>query len=678
MASETPILLVALDVPLAKHFDFLCKDASSDDIGRLVVVPFSGKQVVGIAVGVAHSSEVPSEKLRAVDLVQRATPPLASDILALVRFCERYYHAPFGQIAINIVPPLLRIAARQLKPPRATKPRRKTATTASAAVAFTAPTLNTDQQMAFDAISGALGSYSAWLLEGITGSGKTEVYLHAIAATLARGQQALVLVPEINLTPQFMKHIVARFPAQVIVTQHSGMAAGARLVDWRLAESGAADIVVGTRLAIFTPMPKLGLIVVDEEHDASFKQQEGVRYSARDVAVFRASTIGCPIVLGSATPAIETLDNVTRGRFKRLALTQRAVAAATLPRVEFIHLDSEKAPDGLTATLLAAIDATIKRGEQAMVFINRRGYAPALVCAACGWMPECRRCSARMVFHRGINKLRCHHCGAETKPPKACADCHETTFHPAGQGTERIEAALREALPTARIARVDRDATRRKGSAAAIFDATSAGALDILVGTQMLAKGHDFPNITLVGVVNADGAVFSADFRAAERMAQQLMQVAGRAGRSALPGRVLVQTRHADHPVYQALQAHDYARFVSAALVERQLMQLPPFTYLALLRAEAKQADKVNQFMRDAQHAAQRLSQSHAQADAVRVWEPVASTLERKAGYTRRQLMLQSPRRTALQTLLTALIAELRVSDNRSVKWVIDVDPIDV
>jgi primosomal protein N' (replication factor Y) (superfamily II helicase) len=668
---KNTIATVALDVPLTQHFDFSWPPdwpaATQADIHALVAVPFGKNLVVGIIMAIGHQTDVPAEKLRALHSIRRDIPPITGDVLALIRFCESYYHAPFGQIAINVMPPLLR------KPDYHIRARKKLADATSHDIAA-APTLNAEQQHAVTAITNAHGQYAAFLLEGITGSGKTEVYLQAIAATLARGEQALVLVPEINLTPQFLRHVMARFPNHRVISAHSGLAAVARLNAWRDAQDGVADIVVGTRLSIFTPMPRLGLIVVDEEHDQSFKQQEGVRYSARDVAVFRASHVKCPIVLGSATPSIETLDNVSRERFSHLRLTKRAVTNAALPTINFIHLDSEKAPDGLTDTLIRAIDETIKRGEQAMVFINRRGYAPALVCGSCAWMPECKRCSARMVFHRAIKKLKCHHCGAQSRAPTVCGDCGSTDLHPAGQGSERIEDALRQALPSARIARVDRDATRRKGSAEKIFDDAAKGDIDILVGTQMLAKGHDFPKLTLVGVVNADGAVFSADFRAAERMAQQIMQVAGRAGRAALPGRVLIQTRFVEHPVYQAVATHHYAQFVDAALSERRLMHLPPYSYLALLRAEARDETKLDQFLDTAQQHAIALAKN----TGVRVWEPVASTLARKASYTRKQLMVQSDKRGALQHFLSQWLATVRSLEGRSVKWVIDVDPIEV
>lgn len=538
--------------------------------------------------------------------------------------------------------------------------------------------LTTDQATAVSALTAAADRYQAFLLEGITGSGKTEVYLHAIAATLGHGKQALVLVPEINLTPAFLRKIQSRFPHHHVVAAHSAMSSRARIDGWRAAADGRADIVIGTRLAVFTPMPRLGLIVVDEEHDTSYKQQEGVRYSARDVAVFRAHAMGCPVVLGSATPSIESLDNVARGRFMRLALPRRAVEAARLPEVGFIRLDAEKAPDGLTASLIRALAETIARGEQAMVFINRRGYAPALVCAACGWMPDCKQCSAHLVWHRSAGRMKCHHCGTTARKPETCPNCQSTDFHAAGQGTERIEDALRAALPDARIARVDRDSTRRQGSADKIFQAAEAGDVDILVGTQMLAKGHHFPKLTLVGVVNTDGAVFAADFRAAERMAQQLMQVSGRAGRDQLPGRVLIQTRFVTHPVYQAVALHRYDQFVDVALAERKIMHLPPYSYLALLRAESRDADALTRFMTAARECA--APATRADTTELRVWEPVPATLARKAGYTRMQLLVQSSQRNRLQHFLSHWLADVRALEaaRTKVKWTIDVDPIEI
>lgn len=734
------IARVALDLPIDKFFDFSVPGATDDDVGRLVVVPFGNKLMSGVIVEVTNTTEVPAAKLKPVAHVQRALPKFSADDIALVRFCEDYYHHPFGPIALNGLPPAMRsvkavqpktdriavitregmaaiatlssravaqrsmLEALQAAPQSAAQLRdrhdRAAATlrtliskgwvefyelapgtipepTQSAARQPSGPVLNAGQQNAVTRIAERCHEFSAFLLSGITGSGKTEVYLRVIAQVLESGKQALVLMPEINLTPQFLRRLQARFPDSHVVQQHSGMADVLRMSGYLDAESGRADIVIGTRLAVFTSMPRLGVIVVDEEHDASFKQQEGFRYNARDVAVFRARLAGCPVVLGSATPSLESLQNAARGRFIELKLPERAAANAVLPRVDFIDLNTERAENGLSATMIKALTDTVARGEQALVFINRRGYSPALVCAQCGWMPECKRCSARLVFHQQERRLKCHHCGYQSRIPASCDECGSHEMVAAGQGTERVEIALREHLREARIARVDRDSTRRRGSAEKIFEAAALGELDILVGTQMLSKGHDFPRITLVGVVNADGGMFSADFRAAERLAAQLMQVAGRAGRGDLPGRVLIQTRFASHPLYQAVAAQDHARFADIALAERKVARLPPYTFLALLRAEAKTAAALKEFMAHAVEAARTTGEMN-EPGPVHVWDPVPAPLARKAGWERGQLLVQSDGRGSLQKFLAAWLPRLREREWRAVKWVIDVDPQDV
>ena len=782
---------IALDLPIATLFDFSLPaevigaterteatqaskssaDKLDDLIGRLAIVPFGPKKCVGVIVDITHATAVPLEKLKAVLHIQHELPAFSASDLALFRFCEGYYHQSFGQIALNAIPPGMRVpksigraltiraqpdiiaittSGREALPnlpgrsvvqrailqslvtygpqdETAIKVRHesgatslnallrkgwaevqtkmklhaqtqaqaqaseKSTTRAVASAArislsrpiapiefFDAKPLNAQQTRALAAIVGGAGQFAAFLLAGITGSGKTEVYLHAIRHALEHGYQALILVPEINLSPAFVRAVAARFPTAQVAQLHSGMAEMPRMTGYLDAQSGRADIVIGTRLAVFTPMPRLGLIVVDEEHDASFKQQEGFRYSARDVAVFRARAAGCAVVLGSATPSLETLNNVARGRFVALALTARATPDAQLPRVDFIDLNIERTTDGLTAGLIHAIEETVKRGEQALVFINRRGFAPALVCAQCGTMPECARCTARLVFHKNDNRLKCHHCGYQTRVPTSCASCGSHELIAAGQGTERIETALQTALqaslPQLRMARVDRDSTRKRGAAEKIFDAASKGELDVLVGTQMLSKGHDFPKLTMVGVVNADGAMFSADFRASERLAAQLMQVAGRAGRASLPGRVLIQTRFPTHPLYQAVAAQDYARFADIAMAERRHAALPPFSFLALLRAESKQAESLAKFMADIATNAQTLAPAHG----VHVWDPVPPTLARKAGYERRQLMVQADSRAVLQRFLSHWLIMVRQREVRAVKWVIDVDPLEV
>ena len=747
-----PILRIALNLPLPGLFDFLvpevdnaCDDGQSvaaDLVGRLAVVSFGPKRLVGVVVEVVATSAYPPEKLKPVLHIQRALPAFSAGDLALFRFCENYYHYPLGQIIANAIPLLMRVAkpivlsvhrsisitgagreAMAYLPKRAVVQHAMLQTlhsqgaqleatlkahhggaaaaldvmhkkgwialatgsavdgagaTTPAHRAFIASDgLNAEQAIAVAAISAAAG-FAPILLAGITGSGKTEVYLYAIHHALVEKKQALILVPEINLSPAFVRAVASRFPDAIVAQLHSGMPDAARMRGFLDAQTGCADIVIGTRLAVFTPMPRLGLIVVDEEHDASFKQQDGFRYSARDVAVFRAREAACPVVLGSATPSLETLYNASLERFTELKLSRRAALNALLPQVDFIDLNAERATEGLTVSLIRAIDATVARREQALVFINRRGYAPALTCAQCGWMPECQRCTAHLVFHRGDKKMKCHHCGFQTRVPASCEKCGSHELIAAGHGTERVEAALQAALrqtqPNVRMTRVDRDSTRRRGAAEKIFAAAAKGEIDVLIGTQMLSKGHDFPRLTFVGVVNADGAMFSADFRAAERLAAQLMQVAGRAGRADLPGRVLIQTRFPNHPLYQAVAQHDYRRFAEIAMDERRHAHLPPFTFLALLRAESHQAQPLADFMSTAVALAHR----HAEAAGVQVWDPVPPTLARKAGFERRQLMVQADSRRALQQFLTQWLPLVRAAEVRVVKWLIDVDPLDV
>lgn len=732
----TVIVQVALDLPLDQLFDYLAPGLDKQAAGRLVVVPFGKRQLVGLIVKVKETSTLSLDKLKPILRMCTETPAFSAADLSLFDFCARYYHHPLGPIVLGAIPP-------HLRQPKADKPQHDVAITANgrmdlaaipanrivqrkllsallsgpinesllramasssgAALATMAEkgwvvftrsentarprttsnslahfdaryVLNPSQATAIAAITAAHGRFQAFALFGITGSGKTEVYLHAMADALARGKQALMLVPEINLSPSLVRAVAARFPGAVVAQLHSGMANVPRKDAWLAAQAGHAHIVIGTRLAVFTPMPRLGLIIVDEEHDTSYKQQDGFRYSARDVAVFRASEANCAVILGSATPSLETLYNVAQKRFVELTLDERAVLDAALPTVEFVDTNAVRAPDGLTTNLVRAIAETVERGEQALVFINRRGYAPALVCAQCGEMPGCARCTARLTFHQAAQRLKCHHCGYQTRIPTACNHCGSHDLIAAGHGTERVEEALHRALPALRMARVDRDSTRRRGSAEKIFAALEKGQLDVLVGTQMLAKGHDFAKLTLVGVINADGALFSADFRAAERLAAQLMQVAGRAGRAQHKGRVIIQTRFPLHPLYQAVAAHNYRQFSTIALREREHAHLPPYAFLALLRAESQHTEQLTQFMLAAAAATTPLVTD----GAVQVWDPVPPTLARKAGFERRQLMVQARSRKALQNFLTHWLKTVQALDAKGVKWGLDVDPIDV
>jgi primosomal protein N' (replication factor Y) len=723
------ILRVALDLPLPRVFDYRCEDATTADIGMRVLVPFGTKDAVGVIVDLSENSEIESEKLKAALRIVRDTPALARDWLELAQFCSAYYHRPLGEVIFNGLPRQLRKASaspvlkqaiayrirssgrealaqlptrktvkRELlqtllqsdrmeqallaQNPRARKTlaelsgagwiERYQATAAPLAVRFVEKfPLNAEQQQVLRQIEGAGSSYGVFLLHGITGSGKTEVYLRLIAGVLAAGKQVLVLVPEINLTPRLMQDFGERFPDTPLVSLHSRLADGERTRHWLQAQSGAAAIVLGTRLAIFAPLPKLGLIVVDEEQDASFKQQEGLRYSARDVAIFRARQTGIPIVLGSATPALETYAHSLSGRYRLLQLTQRAVPQAQLPLVRSVDLRKHKLEDGLAPPVTEALAERLARGEQSLVFLNRRGYAPVLMCPACDWVSGCKRCSTRMVLHLADRQLRCHHCGASAPIPRHCPNCGNADIHPFGRGTQRLEATLAMRFPQARILRVDRDSTRNKGSFARMLGDIHGGRADILVGTQILAKGHDFPNLTLVAVLNADSALYSADYRAPERLFAQLVQVSGRAGRAGLPGEVLIQTRYPRHPLYLALAQHDYPGFARALLAEREQAGFPPYVFEAVLRAEAEALKTALEFLRDASALAGPLPAG------IVLYDPVPMSVARLAGRERAQLLLQSASRKSLQTFLAAWSAKLYALPKRTVRWHLDVDPIE-
>lgn len=545
------------------------------------------------------------------------------------------------------------------------------------------PALTDEQAQAVDAIAAARG-FAPFLLHGVTGSGKTEVYLRALERLFAARPeaQALVLVPEINLTPQFEAAFRARFAAlageESIVTLHSAMADGERARSWLAAHTGRARIVLGTRLAVLASLPALAMIVVDEEHEPAYKQQEGLRYSARDLAIWRAKQRGIAVVLGSATPSLESWWQAEQGRYRRLSLSRRAVADAVLPSVRMVDLEEERrrgrsSVDGLSGPLVAALKARLERGEQSLVFLNRRGYAPVLACDACGWVAGCPRCSAYVVLHKGEHALRCHHCGWEQRVPRACPECGNVDVAPLGRGTQRVEETLAALVPGARVLRIDADSTRRKGSAQTLFSNVHAGEVDILVGTQMIAKGHDFQRVSLVGVLNADAALFSHDFRAGERLFAQLMQVSGRAGRAGLAGEVLVQTRYPRHALYHALGRHDYVGFANATLAERRDAQLPPFVYQALLRAEARTLDAALAFLGAAGAA---LADVPA-AERVTVYDAVPMTIVKVANVHRAQLLIESASRASLLATLRAWQPMLRTLKG-VLRWSVEVDPLDI
>jgi primosomal protein N' (replication factor Y) len=729
------IVRVGFDVPIDTLFDYRLENASEADIGARVLAPFGKRQALGVILEIGSYSAVAPARLKPVTRVLRDTPVLSVADLKLMRFAANYYHHPLGAVVISALPVALRHARKRADatpvhyaltalgettppdqiPARALVRRKLLAAfhahgtlapDAIRAIAPTAPvalrhliqsgwvalregvfsaspvkvlsadittapgpTLNEEQAAAIAAITQGLSRFQPFLLFGITGSGKTEVYLHAISATLREQRQALLLVPEISLTPPLEATVRARFPGVPVVSLHSGLNEGDRLRHWLAAQAGTARIVLGTRLAVFAPMPALGLIVVDEEHDASFKQGEGFRYSARDLAVARARERGVPVVLGSATPSLETWHNASASRYALLRLARRAAGA--MPRIRCVDTRAAKGARGLSPALCAAIEERLSRGEQSLVFINRRGYAPVLMCGDCGWLSECRRCSAKLVLHLNDRSLHCHHCGHQAPVPAACPECGNADLAPVGHGTQRIEAALTERFPRARILRIDRDSVGRKGAFNDMRGRIQAREVDILVGTQILAKGHDFASLTLVGVINADSLLYSTDFRAPERLYALLTQVAGRAGRGGAPGDVLIQTDFPTHPLYAALREQNFPRFADTLLAERRRAGFPPFRYQALLRAESAKLETALQWLTNGAEFARGLD------DAVAVYEPVPAAMLRLAGRERAQLLVQTDSRSRLMRFTTAWRARL-ANDRRSrVRWSLDIDPLE-
>jgi primosomal protein N' (replication factor Y) len=723
------IVRVGLDAPLIQLFDYRADDATEEDLGQRVLVPFGRRMAIGVILEIADSTHIPRERVKAALRIFRSTPQLSAEDLRLLRFAADYYHYPLGQVVLTALPVRLRRlesaptekvryrltdAGRAVAPE--TFPRRAVVKRAllealrscssldsaqakriapsamvaikdfqargwvgavtleseppvSEATAAQYPALTLNQQKAVEAICKCADSFHAFLLCGVTGSGKTEVYLRVAESVLEAGRQVLLLVPEIALTPQLEAMVQARFPQASLVSLHSGLNETERLQNWLAAQSGKARIVLGTRLAIFTPLPQLGLIVVDEEHDASFKQTEGFCYSARDLAVVRASYRNIPVVLGSATPALETYQNALVGRYTLLELPERINGRP--PRIGCIALDHRPTEDGLAPRLLEAIAGRLGRREQSLIFINRRGYAPVLTCRACGWLSGCHRCSAQLVLHLPARELHCHHCGHHARVPEACPNCGNPALTPLGQGTQRVEAALTRHFPQARILRIDRDTTRRKHAWAHMRERIRAQEVDILVGTQILAKGHDFPHLALVGVLNADSMLYSADFRAAERLYALLTQVAGRAGRGEAQGEVLIQTEFPEHPLYAALRAQDLAHFARVLLAERQQARFPPFVHQALLRAEAPELATALAFL---EHAKERGREFDTQ---VELYDPVPATMVRLAGRERAQLLVQCASRSELHAFLRKWRERLAEKSNPA-RWALDIDPIEL
>jgi primosomal protein N' (replication factor Y) len=700
-------------------------------------VPFGRQRLVGIVVGTSEQTDVAPERLKPILEVLDSTPLLDGPLLELLEWAADYYHHPLGEVLASALPRALRLGAPALaselrwvltregsaalagtalrrspkqralleflarcgggapgcgaqtldarfgswREPLRTLSRRGFVASVTVAiekapgtvtVRSAGPQLLAGQSAAFEAIAASSERFAVHVLHGITGSGKTEVYLRLIEAMLARGRQSLVLVPEIGLTPQLLGRFRERFDAP-LAALHSGLTDQERLGAWRDAYSGQARIVLGTRSAVFAPLRQLGLIVVDEEHDASFKQHEGgFRYSARDLAVMRARRAGVPVVLGSATPSLETLHNVAAGRYDALRLERRAVREAQPPTLKLLDLRSSVVHAGIATQAMLAIERHLDAGGQVLVFLNRRGYAPTLLCTACGWIAPCRDCDARLTVHLAAGRLRCHHCGADAPLPQRCPQCG-FAVKPVGQGTERIEAALGERFPAVPLARLDRDVVRRRGDLEAVMQRVASGEARILVGTQMVTKGHDFPRVTLVLVLNADQGLFSTDFRAPERLAQTIVQVAGRAGRGSQPGEVLIQTEFPEHPLLTNLLAAGYDGFAHAALEERSQASWPPFSRLAALRDSARSAEAALTFLREARALA---PQSRS---GVRLLGPVPAAMARRAGRYHAQLLIESPARARLHALLTAWLPQVQeLKSARAVRWSLDVDPLEL
>lgn len=741
------IIKVAVPAPLYQIYDYLIpKSCNIETIqpGMRVRIPFGHATKIGMIVQVVDTADTATYRIKHAFEILDKRPIIPPGSLTLFRWAAKYYHHPLGEVIFSSIPPPLRHGKAEAKMmsylylltnagkeitstdlPRAPKQaamlaffRRhpkgvrkeqlceydakwratlRSLTTKGWVTAeeHTAPPpaitepdktyhpfrLNLPQTRAVDAVCAHLDRFSPFLLNGITGSGKTEVYLHIIDRVISRGKQALVLIPEIGLTPQ----LVARFTEHLgvpLAVLHSGLSDKERLHAWLMARDGNAQVVIGTRSAIFTPLPQPGICIIDEEHDPSFKQQEGFRYHARDLAVMRARQDNIPIVLGSATPSLESLHNVSQERYHHLLLNER-IGNAQQPAIHLLDMRSGKHKNNLSPALLTTIKSHLDLDNQVLLFLNRRGYAPTLYCQACGWIALCQRCDAHMIQHQSMQRIRCHHCDAQQSIPTQCPQCGGQDLHALGQGTERIEEALQLQFQDVEIIRFDRDSTRRKGSMQALLKRVQAGQRQILLGTQMIAKGHHLPNITLVGILDADQGLFGADFRAIERMGQLILQVAGRAGRADKPGEVLIQTHFPEHPAFHALLTHDYHGFTTKLLEERQLGHLPPYAALALFRAEA--ADKIHpaRFLQDVHQQASVLSSTlwgqcpqGSAEDRVRLLGPVTPPMEKRAGRYRAQLLLQSGKRGCLHSLLNELVPTIeKLPSARKVRWSLDIDP---
>lgn len=726
-------LRIAAPVPLRQYFDYLGDQASLQP-GTRVRIPFQNRSLVGIFMGYAPESETFSRKLKPITEVIDPTPIIPEEILQLCQWAADYYHYPIGEVLENALPTLLRkgkaidyvkesyyqltdlgiscdldifkkakrqaeviqllkqhpegLTAKQLRFHKINKTiiknlleknyieiktQEKIATSnhIEEKNIEVSKILNAAQQTALSAILEKQNQFQVFLLHGVTGSGKTEVYLQAISEVLKQNKQVLVLVPEIGLTPQTIDRFRKRF-AVPIAALHSGLSEKERLNAWLAAKQNDAKIVIGTRSALFSPFADLGLIIVDEEHDLSFKQQEGFRYNSRDLAIMRAHFKKIPIVLGSATPSLETLQKAQNGRYQHLCLPERA-GEAELPDFQIVDIRKVSLEQGLSPQLIQEIKIHLDAGNQVMLFLNRRGFSPVLMCHSCGWMAQCKRCDIRMTYHQYLNQLHCHHCDSRKPVPIVCESCREKSFTAVGLGTERLEVILQHYFPEFAIARIDRDSTQQKGKMEELLNGIQSGQYQILIGTQMLAKGHHFPNVTLVGIVDADNGFFSSDFRALERMGQLILQVAGRAGRVEKKGKVMIQTHHPEHLLLHQLIHDDYQQFANSLLEEREQALLPPYSSLALFRAEAHDQEHVNLFLREIKNI------FNVTSPEIQLLGPIPAPMPKRAGRHRAQLLIQAKQRHLLQQFLKTLVPEVeKLLSKQKVRWSLDVDPLEM
>lgn len=735
MHSQKVILRVAINTPLRRLFDYLPPaDYQGNKLtpGLRLKVPFgkSGEKT-GLLIEITDSSEIEPNRLKRISAFLDTEPVIDRKLLRLMQWAADYYHHPIGEVTLGSLPALISqgkpATKKQIKYWRLTQAGKsickssiKNAPVQNALLNFLksdpdgisqdairdkftnwdrplkqllakklvefyyrdspdkndlySPVLinpNEEQTKAINTILSYKDQYQPLLLNGVTGSGKTEVYISVISEIIKQGSQALVLVPEIGLTPQFINHFRSRLDTHITIL-HSALTDHERMASWLDASNGTARVVIGTRSALWTPFQQLGIIIIDEEHDLSYKQQEGFRYFARDVAVMRAQQEKIPVVLASATPSLESLFNVHKNRYKEINLTQRA-GNAQMPDINILDVRDNKLDGALSKSLLEIIRQHLDKKQQVLLFLNRRGYAPVMMCHHCGWISKCPRCNIQMTFHKTITRLCCHHCGHQEKIPSKCPECNGEKIIEIGHGTQRIMETLEANFPDAKILRVDRDSTRRRGSMQNMLEQINNREADILVGTQMLAKGHHFPGVTLVGVIDADQGLYSIDYRGSERLAQIITQVSGRSGRADNPGIVVLQTHHPDHPLLKTLVEHDYAKATSLIMKERSQALLPPYSYQALLRADANNQQLVNRFLNNAK------KQLNKQSAGIEVYGPFTAPIEKRAGRFRMQLLLQSENRNQLRKLLAVWVTNLEsLPDARKVRWSLDVDPQDM